>query len=151
MTNAKNQIRGNCQCCGRLQAVRNGHMSKHGYKVQGGWFSGVCNGEFYAPMQVSRTQTDKIVSDIYAEIPKLIEKAEQVKAGNIKPEFIVKGRYDKKVKIPFAEAATYEQRNAIDSLEWSLRNRASAGKSFAESLTAIANENHGKELLVVTK
>ena len=35
------QIRGNCQCCGKEQAVVGGLMSKHGYTVENGWFSGV--------------------------------------------------------------------------------------------------------------
>jgi hypothetical protein len=151
MTNEKNQIRGNCQCCGRLQAVRNGHMSKHGYTKQHGWFAGVCSGEHYAPMQVSRTQTDKVIADITAEIPELIAKADQVKAGNLTPKFIVVGRYDNKKEIPFADADIQQQARAVYSLEWSFRNRASGGKTFIATLDEIANEKHGTELLVITK
>jgi len=151
MTNTKNQIRGNCQCCGRLQAVRNGHMSKHGYTKQHGWFAGVCSGERYAPMQVSREHTDKVIADITAEIPELIAKADQVKAGNLFPKTIVMGRYDNKKEIPFADADKQQQARAVFSLECSFRNRASAGESFIKTLAEIANEKHGTELLVVTK
>jgi hypothetical protein len=151
MTNEKNQIRGNCQCCGRLQAVRNGHMSKHGYTKQHGWFAGVCSGERYAPMQTTREQTDKVIADITAEIPELIAKADLIKAGNLTPKFIVVGRYDNKKEIPFADADKRQQANAVYSLEWSFRNRASAGKTFIATLDEIADEKHGTELLVITK
>ena len=83
---ATQQIRGNCQCCGRQQAVVNGRMSKHGYTVKEGWFSGICSGRNYAPIQVSRTTTDKIIADISAEIPELIAKAEKVKSGELTPK-----------------------------------------------------------------
>ena len=151
MTNEKNQIRGNCQCCGRQQAVRNGHMSKHGYTKKHGWFAGVCSGERFAPMQVSRTQTDKVIADITAEIPELIAKADQVKAGNLLPKTIVVGRYDNKQEIAYADATLVQQYKAKDSLEWSFRNRASAGESFVKTLAQVVNEKHGTELLVITK
>lgn len=145
------QIRGNCQCCGRLQAVKNGHMSKHGYTKQHGWFAGVCSGERYAPMQITREQTDKVIADITAEIPELIAKADQVKAGNLTPKFIVVGRYDNKKEILFADADKHQQARAVYSLEWSFRNRASSGKIFIATLDEIAEEKHGTELVKIYK
>ena len=151
MTNTKNQIRGNCQCCGRQQAVKNGTMAKHGYTVERGWFAGVCSGERYAPMQVSREHTDKVIADITAEIPELIAKADQVKSGNLLPNTIVIGRYDSKQEIAYADATLAQQYKAKNSLEWSFRNRASAGEYFVKTLAEIADEKHGTELIVVTK
>jgi hypothetical protein len=145
------QIRGNCQCCGRDQAVKNGTMAKHGYTVEHGWFNGVCSGERFAPIQVSRTQTDKIIAEILAEIPQLLAKAEQVVMGKLFPQFVVVGRYDNRKTIPYADADVRDQRHACEQMVWELRNRASAGKTFTETLTSIANEYHGKPLTEVAK
>lgn len=145
------QIRGNCQCCGRQQAVKNGRMAKHGYTVERGWFTGVCSGERFAPMQVSREQTDKIITDITAQIPELIAKAEKVKAGKITPQFIIRGRYDNKQEVPFADATLREKSSALTSLEWSFRNRAHAGESFIKTLAEIADEKHNTALVEILK
>lgn len=148
---ATKQLRGNCQCCGRDQAVKNGKMAKHGYTKEHGWFNGVCSGEFFAPIQISRTQTDKIIADITAEIPELLAQAEQVVMGKLLPAVVVTGRYNQRVTIPYAEATTYDQRHARDQMIWELRNRASAGKTFIEAMANIANEYHGKPLSEVAK
>jgi hypothetical protein len=145
------QIRGNCQCCGRDQAVKNGRMAKHGYTVERGWFAGVCFGERFAPMQVSREQTDKVIADITAEIPELIAKAELIKSGNLTPKTIVVGRYDNKQEIPFADASPLQKSKALTSLEWSFRNRAHAGESFIKTLAEIVDQKHGKELVKIYK
>ena len=151
MTNEKNQIRGNCQCCGRQQAVKNGRMAKHGYTVERGWFAGVCSGERYAPMQVSREQTDKVIADITAEIPELIAKAELIKSGNLTPKTIVVGRYDNKQEIPFSDASPLQKSKALTSLEWSFRNRAHAGESFIKTLVEIADQKHNTALVEILK
>lgn len=151
------QIRGNCQCCGREQAVVNGFMSKHGYTVQNGWFQGVCSGNQYQPMQFSRIETDRIVSDIRAEIPKLLAKAEQFESGAITPEFYIESKYNfelKKsiqIKIPFADASEYDQKCEIKKIVWSLKSKASAGKDFADQLEIIANKVYNTPLLEVAK
>ena len=154
---SKIQVRGNCQCCGRQQAIVGGLMSKHGYTVEHGWFNGVCSGNHYAPMQKSRAETDSIVADIRAEIPKLLAKAEQVENGTLFPEFVTKRIYNHETRksekklIPFAEATVSEQRDASKSMAWALRSRASSGESFANQLESIANEVHGTELVKVEK
>jgi len=149
MTNATNQIRGNCQCCGRQQAVINGLMSKHGYTIKEGWFSGVCSGRNYAPIQVSRTTTDKIIADITAEIPELIAKAEKVKSGEITPKTI-KLRFGKG-EIPFEQGDRRQQSDARTSLEWACRNRARAGEEFVKTMTEVADKFHGTALVEVAK
>lgn len=61
----KIQLRGNCPCCGRDQAVlASGRMSKHGYTVEQGWFQGVCSGDSHAPMQKDRVVTDRIIAQV---------------------------------------------------------------------------------------
>jgi hypothetical protein len=149
MLNTK-QIRGNCQCCGRQQAVIGGLMSKHGYTVKEGWFSGICSGRNYAPIQVSRTTTDKIIADISAEIPELIAKAEKVKSGELNPKTI-KVRMMSKEEIPFEQGDLRQQSAARTSLEWAYRNRARAGQDFIKAMTEVADKHHGQPLIEVTK
>jgi hypothetical protein len=151
------QIRGNCQCCAREQAVVGGLMSKHGYTVEHGWFQGVCSGNHYQPMQVSRVETDRIVSEIRAEIPKLLALSDQYESGYIKPESVTKRVLDVElrkwvdVKIAFAEATLLEQSRAVDQIVWGLRNKARSGKDFANQLESIADKVHGKPLIEVAK
>lgn len=147
--NVTKQIRGNCQCCGRQQAVVNGLMSKHGYTIKDGWFSGVCSGRNYAPIQVSRTTTDKIIVDISAEIPELIAKAEQVKSGEITPKTI-KLRFNKG-EIPFEQGDRRQQSDAKTSLEWAYRNRARAGQEFVKTMIEVADKFHGTALIEINK
>ena len=151
MTNSIIQIRGNCQCCGNQQAVVNGLMSKHGYTVEHGWFSGVCSGRNYAPMQVNRTHTDKIVVEIRAEVPKLLAQADKVKAGEITPTTINIRKGSQKMEIAYADAKPHQQSQACDSMERSLRNRARAGEQFAKALGEIADKVHGIALIEVVK
>lgn len=151
MTNSTVQIRGNCQCCGHQQAVVSGTMSKHGYTVEHGWFSGICSGRNYAPLQVSREHTDRMVAEIRAEVPKLIEQADKVKAGEITPATIKIRKGAQKVEIAYADALPHQQSQARDSIEWNLRNRARAGEQFADSMEQLANKLHGTALIEVAK
>tara|TARA_R100000734_G_C3307450_1_gene98043 strand:+ start:751 stop:1320 length:570 start_codon:yes stop_codon:yes gene_type:complete len=54
--NRKHTHKGHCQCCGRVQAVRNnnGLMAKHGYTVDYGFFEGVCQGSDNLPLEVEK-------------------------------------------------------------------------------------------------
>jgi hypothetical protein len=151
------QIRGNCQCCGKEQAVVNGLMSKHGYTVENGWFFGVCEGNLFKPMQVSRVETDNIVASIRKEIPKLLAKSEEYKSGIATPDFVVKRSYSVELrksidtKIPFAEASKYDQDNARNQIAWTLKCRADMGKTFSDQLESIANKVHGLPLIEAAK
>jgi hypothetical protein len=145
------QIRGNCQCCGHQQAVVNGTMSNHGYTVENGWFSGICSGRKYAPLQVSREQTDNIIAQVRAEVPELIAQADKVKAGEITPVTIKIRKGGEKIEIAFAEATLLQQSQARNAIEWNLRNRALAGEQFANRMEELANSIHGKALIEVAK
>jgi hypothetical protein len=151
MTNSTIQIRGNCQCCGHQQAVVSGTMSKHGYTVEHGWFSGVCSGRNYAPLQVSRERTDSIVAQVRAEVPELIAQADKVKAGEITPATIKIRKGGEKMEVAYADATPWQQSQARDSMEWNLRNRARAGEQFADSMEELANKIHGTALIEVAK
>jgi hypothetical protein len=151
------QLRGNCQCCGREQAVVGGLMSKHGYTVENGWFSGVCEGRNFRPMQVSRVETDNIVASIRIQIPKLLAQAEQYESGAATPDFVVQRSYSAELrksietKIPYAEASAYDQKIARSQIVWALKSRASTGKTFSDQLESIANKVHGLPLIETSK
>jgi hypothetical protein len=145
------QYRGHCQCCGNQQAVVGPFMSKHGYTVKYGWFMGVCGGDRQVPIEVSRDYTDKIIADIRAEIPKLLAQADDVKAGKILPATAKVGHFSKAQEVPFEEASAWDQRQAVSKLEWSLRNRASAGEDFIDAMLDIAEKYHGQPLVEVAK
>jgi hypothetical protein len=152
MQTSKVQTRGICQCCGREQAVVNGMMAKHGYTIKQGWFTGVCSGKNFAPVQVSRATTDEIIAQINAEIPELLAKADKVKSGEITPATAfthVVTAYRK--EIPYEQANISQQSNARNSLEWAYRNRARMGEQFVQTMTEIANKYHGQPLVKVEK
>ena len=147
------QIRGNCQCCGREHAVVDGKMAKHGYTVESGWFKGVCAGKHFAPIQVSREQTDKLIATVREQVLEMIVKADKVASGEIKPATITRHPHSKKAMefVPFAEATSWEQRDAIKALEWNFRRNAEMGTSFANMMSEVADKYHGKALVEVAK
>jgi len=147
------QIRGNCQCCGREHAVVDGRMAKHGYTVESGWFKGVCAGKHFAPIQVSREQTDTLIASVRKQVLEMIAKADLVASGEIKPTTITRHPHSKKAMefIPFAEATVYEQRDDIRALEWNYRRTAEMGTSFADMMVQVADKYHGKALVEVAK
>jgi len=145
------QTRGICQCCGREQAIVNGKMAKHGYTVECGWFQGVCAGKNFAPMQVSRTETDSMVAAVRKEVAELIVKADKVASGDLLPTTITRSPRFKREVIAFADAQSWEQKDAIKNMEFQFRRSAEMGADFANMMEKIANEFHGKELVKVEK
>jgi hypothetical protein len=145
------KYRGHCQYCGREQAIVNGHMSKHGYTVKHGWFVGVCSGNQYSPIEVSREQTDKIIAEITAEIPQLIEQAEKVKTGQLNPKVISIGYGSNKTEIAFKDGNAMQQQKARFSLECALISRARGGESFIKTLAEVADKYNGKDLVVAVE
>lgn len=55
---------GNCQVCGRPQAVdvKDGTLAKHGYTIEWRMFEGTCPGSHELPLQVSRKITDSVIA-----------------------------------------------------------------------------------------
>lgn len=153
MTDKKTQLRGICQCCGREQAVlASGRMSKHGYTVEHGWFSGVCSGQHFQPLQKDRDQADRIVANVRAEVLVLLQKADAYRTGVLTPE-TVQGHWDAKVRdyaqIAWADATAYQRAGELQRVTWKLTRRAEQGTSFADQLEATANRVFGTELRVV--
>src|SRR4051812_29014333 len=100
----RNQFRGHCQCCGRLQAVPGSSMSKHGYEVksrgQGGWFSGICQGERFAPIERERAQADAIVAAVRKECSELRARAAALRNGKLKPLEAKSGKSVEEAGVP---------------------------------------------------
>lgn len=155
MKNSEFKTIGNCQCCGRSQAVVGGGlMSKHGYTVKGGWFEGVCSGDRYSPMQVSRVHTDEIVAQVLEDVEGLKQDVEALKTGKKFPsmvevgskKYLGNGKWSDNL-VPFEEAPSYAQRNGVESAIYRLESRIRAGESFATSMTALVNRVHGTPLV----
>lgn len=152
------QLRGNCQCCGRLQAVTSGRVAKHGYEVkdrgQGGWFHGVCSGHVYAPIQVERTIADGVVKNVRAEVVAIHQLSALIASGKANPKF-AGNRYDfatnKNIPVPFGDADKYNQAEARRSEVHKLDSRAKVGESWADDFDKLINRVHGKPLQQVKK
>lgn len=156
------QRRGICQCCGRQQAVlATGLMSKHGYKVEEGWFDGICPGQRFAPMEISRAQADATIKAVRAECKSLRKRHADLKAGKVKP-LMAKTGNKKPVEgkhrwewpdetVPFAQAPEYYQEEAVQSAAWQALRRAEMGESFAADLERLADQYHGKPLVEVRR
>jgi hypothetical protein len=153
-TSASIQYRGHCQWCGRQQAVVKGLMSKHGYKVELGWFSGICSGEHFVPMEQSIEQTGIVIRTIQKQCIELQEDIEKLLSGAIKPQFC-KGAWDRTIMnyapIPFEDASQREQKATIESTIWAKKARISAGESFAAMLESISKQVYGQSLIEAQK
>lgn len=160
----KTQARGNCQCCGRLQAVLAGvwTMSKHGYEVKKdgsyAYFSGVCGGHSFMPMQLERKVTDSLVISARAEAARLYIRVDALSTGLAHPEM---ARSGKRVPDPtragrmvdeevlFALAPAHHQEAARESLIWALTQRARGALDWAHQMERLVNEMYGKPLHAV--
>jgi len=146
------QLRGNCQCCGRDQAV-NHVVAQHGYEVKnrgmGGYFSGVCSGHQFVPMQVSRDVTNSVVRGCRDDAARLDERAAALRDGTVTPETVqgryntAKGEYD---RLPFAQGTVYQKRDAVEIETYRCEARARAARSAADDLEKLADRVHGQPL-----
>jgi len=58
----KANFSGHCQACGRLQKLPNDRLSKHGYNVEHGFFSGTCEGSGALPFEKSCGLIEQFIS-----------------------------------------------------------------------------------------
>lgn len=153
MTNSRTQLRGNCQCCGRDQAATSGRIAQHGYTVENGWFQGVCSGHQFPPLQLDRSQTDRMVEEVLKEAAALEVRADRWEAGdhpadfNVdKPNSFSPRRGQPREQVLFSSLGKWHQIDVLKSIVWNMRNRAAAGRGFAKQLTDLANAVHGQPL-----
>ena len=146
----KIQLRGICQCCGKLQAVlSSGKMSKHGYRVNNGWFEGTCSGQNHTPLQVDRTATDKILTQVRQDIQILHKEVADLESGQSYPAQARSGRGYKTPYVPFLDAPEWARAEAVRFGINFRTNRARAGESFIQYMEWLTKEVHGKLLCEV--
>lgn len=145
-TSSKIQLRGHCQCCGNDQAVVRGCSSKHGYTVDNGWFNGVCSGQNYEPIQVSRVQADRVVESVRLEVAQLEKDLAAVEAGTVTPKTALTGYGKNCNAIPFEIATLKQKEDAVFFLKHCLTHRIRDGKDFANHIEQVANKYHGQPL-----
>lgn len=160
MKNEK-QLRGHCQVCGRFQAVPNGRMAHHGYRVRNGWFEGACSGHNWQPIEKERAVADRVIEEVSAECAALEAKVAALQAGEIKPEKAksgkrvpVQGKYGMNwgdEYVAFAEAEPYYQEQAVKLEIWNNESRARQGRQFVEFMVALIKAKHGQALIEVAK
>lgn len=148
----RKQYRGNCQCCGRRQAVLDsGFMAKHGYTVDNGWFKGICSGQHFQPMQNNRVVTDSIISQVRADCSELLATVRAYKDGKAHPARITKTSYKRGEDSTMAweDAAEWQQVSGLRTAIMQLEGRARRGLGFADTLETLVNEVNGKPLYEV--
>lgn len=145
----RNQQRGNCQCCGRRQAVLDtGLMSKHGYTVDNGWFNGVCNGQRHQPMQKDRTHTDAVIEHVRNECHTLDLIVAKLRNGKQHPARVEKAYYRRgeDQMVDWADASDEERKRGVQVMIFKTENRIRAGRSFADQMESLADAVHGQPL-----
>jgi hypothetical protein len=65
---------GQCQICDRLQKLPNNALSQHGYKVEFGFFNGVCPGSKQEPYELSCNLIKEILPSVNSYVERLYEK-----------------------------------------------------------------------------
>lgn len=149
---------GNCQCCGRLQAVsaKDDLLAQHGYTVDWGFFNGVCSGANRLPLQLDRTVAD-------AAIAKLREFAAEMAALTVEQidkvpvEFRGQSKADRRVE--WMDRAAYAAHNAgklyftsfEDKQGTTLMSKQQQGRNaaaHADELAEMADRLHGQPLIV---
>ena len=146
----KIQLRGNCQSCGRVHAVVNGAIAKHGYTVDNGYFNGVCDGHRYAPMQESTLHTVEVVAQVNADAVRMEKLADELESGVKVMEIGTIRRMGKPEAVPFAALTPWEQKRQLESAIWNNRSRAKAARGYADMLEALAQRTHGTALITAT-
>lgn len=141
---------GICPCCGLEYAVhaKTGGMSKHGYKVDKNWsiFTGVCDGEARASIEVERAFADSQVLAHKERAAELAVQAQAMAQGKVSPQFVNRGTLRKAELVPFADLPEREQRQereiAVRDMEYKAREHA----RFAEFLSGQIAKYHGQPL-----
>lgn len=72
---------GTCQCCGRSQKLPNGRLSKHGYTVQWGFFSGTCRGAHELPYEQSCGLIQRFIDEAKAAIAAIKKRQDELRAS----------------------------------------------------------------------
>jgi len=148
------QIRGNCQCCGRQQAIVRGDMAQHGYTVERGYFEGVCYGYQFSPLQVSRAKADEIIAECRADAVELLALVAAYQSGAKVPGKVKNPSYkmaelEANPMVPYASLNSWQQADALKMAIWNASQRAKLATDFADQLQGLADRLHGTALIEV--
>lgn len=69
---------GTCQCCGHVQKLPGGQLSKHGYTKRWGFFSGVCRGAHHLPFEQSIDQIERYIAESVEDVAALRSRIESL-------------------------------------------------------------------------
>ncbi|MDC9654373.1 hypothetical protein [Xanthomonas perforans] len=154
-TTAIIQHRGHCQHCGREQAVLRGHMAKHGYTVESGWFKGECGGHRYAPIETERAEADVLIASVQADVARLRSHVRSLQQGKTTPPYVVLAATPEPGSqmrmVAYADASAEQQRGALAKDIRDGTTHADDGERFAASLLAICDHFHGRSLRQVER
>tara|TARA_R110000851_G_C12839492_1_gene541590 strand:- start:54 stop:665 length:612 start_codon:yes stop_codon:yes gene_type:complete len=149
---AKHTHKGTCQACGRVQAVNNksGMIAKHGYTVDWGYFSGICQGSDEAPLEQSTEVTLRVIRQLQAASVQLsamkrsdITTVEVKKRGET---FICSNQAQlDELYSPAHRAPSYKRLVELDLRE--MHNRAVQMLDHVDALIGLIETRHGKELM----
>lgn len=144
----KTQLRGHCQCCGRVHAA-SGYVAKHGYTVNYGFFNGVCPGHRYLPLEKDRSAADRSANAMDHMAVRLLRQAKRLKEGKTTPTLVRVGHGIDAKTVEFAEAPRGDQDQAIKAAIWNAERQAHELPRMAQQLRELANRVFGQPLLIV--
>lgn len=144
------KLLGNCQVCGRLQAVNRG-MSKHGYTVEQGWFAGICSGQNELPMQQDDSVTLDVCESISDEIVELEKLVADLQSGKAKPKTAPIAAFYRAERVNFSEAPQRMQEYEIEKNICDIQFRIKSGALHIEYLMNVLSKVKGLELVKEVK
>lgn len=149
MNNDK-QIRGHCPHCAREQAVVNGKMAKHGYRVTDGYFLGVCTGDAHPPIEVAREPAAQMVHLMKQAEASHLDRQQKMVAGEILPSYLLRNRRENECR-PYADGKPWEQEQARRSMEYAEGRRAKAAQELGQWIAEAIEMWNGKPLKEVAR
>jgi hypothetical protein len=145
---------GTCQVCGKLQALPEGKLSKHGYDVQFHYFRGVCPGAAFLPQEQDREQADKVAHGLMVRSRSCAADAVAVERGEMLPRRARSGKMERVMgksvweMVDYADAPAEHQQAAVRTLQHALESEAKECARVSAAITARADKITGKQALV---
>jgi hypothetical protein len=146
--------RGTCQACGRVQAVWQGSIAKHGYTVDWGHFNGVCQGAHALPMEQQTTLTVSIIAIATKSAERSEQLAVDLESGAIAPMYF-KSVYNRakckseKVEVAKETLMPYEVDQCLSLAVHQAKSRARDARYHAKLLTELMAARFGQALIPV--
>lgn len=150
--------RGHCQACTKVQAIdpNTGNIAKHGYTVDGGYFSGTCPGSDRRTLHVERAFADEIIVQARADAAAARAQLAQLEQGTAHPvmcqtnereenTYDARGRRVFKYKmVKWADADVGQRSAAMRDAIWNAKRSAELAESCANDLQKWADKITGK-------